>query len=479
MQSAQLGFRGSLNSRTGLLNEFEKTLDSDASYAINLEYDEQLRIKKIRAINGSIEEVTDIIYASDGSYAALKSVNTDYTPPIESPTTLKMFGQAALMSSEGFDNVKRADPGIDNRIELAKDLWEKANNNGDADTKALAHIEANVARADYCVVYPESTFAEVFLEDGNLNTGNNFRRSISYNVNNPMYGYDIIAIQRALMAYGYLDPTEVKLEDYGHYGPTTQAAVNDYQQEEMGIKNPNGKVDGSVIKRLFSDPATTSNNKAQVSFAALNAINIFKSKHDSVVRALEAKVNDGATTWREAYIAKAGIKGNGGRADLVKQASPTNYVWEVKPDSAYGKATGAKQVATYVNSSTLSENMIPSRPWCPMTYGYSITAFAIPWTSGTSVLVSSTCKDGTSAAGVVYYRDNKYNEPVYKPYQLLLPAPKLNEDYKSVSAPSPAVVRNGLVTIGAIVVTYYLIKGAIALAAAAPTGGASLILLGF
>ncbi len=286
-----------------------------------------------------------------------------------------------------------------------------------------------------------------------------------------MYGSDIIALQRALMAYGYLESTDIAPEEYGYFGPSTKSAVLSYQ-EDKGLSR-DGIAGNNTLKAVFS--AGSINNKGQVTFEGLNKINVFRLKHDAVCTALAAKL--GPTIYREAYIANAGLKGNGGRADVIRVNNLGKMVWEVKPDSAYGRATGAKQVATYVNQSTSSANI--NRAYCPLTYGSAINSFSFNWSNGQQVYVSSTSMDGSSANGVVYYSDRKGLNPIWQPAYSPILVPKANEDYARITWPEPKTVYNGLIAAGVVVTTYYVVKGIIALAASIPSGGTSLLLLCF
>ena len=122
------------------------------------------------------------------------------------------FNELAMLaaSSVNYDE-KMSDSAVLSRIENAQRVWNEL-----PDMRNLAHIDADVARADYCAVYPKSSFAKAFLESGSLSNGTNFRRTLKY-ITPQMYGMDIMSVQRALMAYGYLDATDVKDEEYGYY----------------------------------------------------------------------------------------------------------------------------------------------------------------------------------------------------------------------------------------------------------------------
>lgn len=447
-----------------IVAEFNETVDMESGCLVNLEYDSQGRISKLIAKTGNIKEVINFVHNNDGTYNQEKTVTE-----LEETSNVMTFSDESgiqLMSSDGSYDDVMTDPAVKKRIKEAQEVW-----NNVPDMRTLAHIEAEIARADYCVVYPKSTFAERFLEDGSLNTGGiYFRRTLKY-TSPQMYGSDIIALQRALMAYGYLESTDVKPEEYGYFGPTTEAAVSEYQTEKgLGI---DGQAGPATLKSMFS--AGSINNKSKVSFDGLNKINVFRLKHDAVCVALAAKL--GSTIYREAYIDGAGLKGRGGRADVIRVSGTSKMVWEVKPDSFYGKATGKRQVDTYVNCSTSTANS--GRAYCPLTHGSAITAFSFPWTNGQQVYVSSRCQDGTSASGVVFYSDRKGTSPLYQPSYSPLVVPKPNEDYQRITWPEPKTVYNGLVAAGVVVGTYYIVKGIIAIAASVPSGGSSLLLLCF
>ena len=446
-----------------VFNEFCGLLNSEENYSIDLKYDENGRIVKFITKTNTMQENFDISYTIDMSF----SINRTTIQNVD--IELQTNDDVALFGSVGNYDDKMADAGVKNRISEAQEVW-----NARTDLRNLAHIEAEIARADYCVVYPKSTFASMYLENGPLSNGTFFRRTLKY-VSPQMYGSDIMALQRALMASGNLDSTDVKPEEYGYFGPSTQAAVKEYQSEK-GL-TADGIAGNNTIKKLFN--AGSINNLGLTSFENLNKINVFRTKHNLVCNALKAKLSaSGANVITEAYVIGAGLKGNGGRADVVKVKSPTSEVWEVKPDSAYGRATGAPQVATYVNKSQTQENKSRYN-YCPMTYGGIITPFSIPWNGGRTVYVSSYRSDGITNGGVVYYRDQKNNAPVWQPSTVPVVVPKQNEEYSKIAWPEPKTVCEGLITAGVLVTSIYIGKAILAGAFAGPTGGASLFLLCF
>jgi len=227
---------------------------------VNLEYDSQGRIIKLTAQTGNKQEVINYIYNDNGTYSQDYNVTT--LEETGSVMTAYVESGIELMSSDGSYDDVITDSSVKKRINEAQDVWNKV-----PSMRTLAHIEAEVARADYCVVYPKSEFAKrFFAEYGTSNIdGLHFKRTLSYTTPQ-MYGSDIIALQRALMAYGYLESTDVKAEDYGYFGPTTEAAVIEYQTDKgLGI---DGKAGPATLKSMFS--AGSSNNKGNVTFEGLN-----------------------------------------------------------------------------------------------------------------------------------------------------------------------------------------------------------------
>jgi peptidoglycan hydrolase-like protein with peptidoglycan-binding domain len=370
------------------------------------------------------------------------------------------------------------DPAVKGRIEETQSLWNSANNDGQDAVKERAHLEAEISRADYCVVYPKSPFAYAFLESGGLSNNTAFRRQISY-TQPQMYGSDIMAIQRALITYGYLEATDIAFEEYGYYGPTTQSAVNDYQSEVLGI-NPTGTVANATIGKLFS--SGNSSNESQATFGDLNKINVFKMKHDYVLDLTAIQLGiSGTTVWKapNTYLVGGGGGNKRGYPDIIRDGWGAKAVWEVKPDTAYGTSSKTSdQIENYRTASQSTANA--NRPYCPIIYlGSDIEPFSIQWGVGYSVYVSSTPTAGMKKEGVVYYKDVKDGAPVYYPIRDLSPAsePQPQEDYWRVTMPEPQTVYNGVIAAGIVVAAFYIIKTAIAILAAPETGGASLLLL--
>ena len=453
-----------------IIKNFNKTVDLEVGCYVNLEYDSQGRINRIIGKSGNVQEVIEITHNGDGTYTQVRTVNIQND--VRSAEEYSEENNIQLLSvNDGNYDIQLTDSSVKKRIKEAQEVW-----NNMPEMRTLAHTEALVARADFCVVYPKSTFAGLFLEGGSLNNGTYFRRALQYTTPQ-MYGNDIIALQRALMAYGYLDATDVKSEEYGYFGPTTQAAVIDYQKEK-GLE-VDGSVGSNTIKKLFS--AATETNESQVTFDGLNRINVFRTKHEIVCKTLASRVSikDGDIV-KEAYIHNAGLKGNGGRADVVRKGTP-HYVWEVKPDSSYGRKTGVQQVTTYVERSNDEFNKVNHKEYCPLQYGFNITPFTLQWgKNNTNVYVYSDPVNELKPDGVVYYKEQKGTNPSFQPAYSPILVPKPNEDYFKVSWPEPEIVLGGLAAITTIAVTsYHIGKAIIAVALLLQTGGLSYFLLCF
>ena len=465
----EFGFSGMISEEAALKNsevftEFYKTLDPDGEYSVDVKYDSTGKITDFIVKCGLERSNIHITYNGE-DFLLNKTEITANENAVENTVEISIEDVAVFSDDIGNYDNKMVDAAVKNRIAEAQKVW-----NEKSEMRSAAHTEALIARADYCVIYPKSTFASHFLESGNLETNTKFRRTLQY-TDPQMYGADIIALQRALMANGNLDSTDVKTDEYGHFGPSTQAAVKEYQREK-GL-SADGIAGKNTLRSLFN--AGADNNKVLTSFESLNKINVFRLKHDAVCTALAAKL--GGTIYREAFIAGAGINKNGGRADVIRVLGTSKMVWEVKPDSRYGKKTGGPQVKTYVDCSKTAENS--GRAYCPLTYGSDIASFSFPWTNGKNVFVSSSCSDGTKAQGVVFYSDRKGNNPIWQPSTSPVLLPKPNEDYKTISWPEPQTVYNGLIAAGVAVASFYVVKGIIAIAASIPSGGTSLLLLCF
>ena len=457
---------GIRQTNASIIRELLSDIDPDGSYTFNCEYDSEGRISKILCRSEGVETTYRYIY-SGSSYKREISVE-NIGELFSSQTTTELSG----------DDLKLTDPAIKRRIEQSKELWSQANGNNDAETKSRSHLEAQIARADACVLHPNSLFAQAHLEDGSLDTGTYFRRTLKTGDT----GNDVFALQRALMYYDYLDVTKFSGEDYGTYEEMTKDAIESYQEEKLGKMSVTGIADQKVLQGLFKY-TPRKRNELPTNIGMYN-INVFKGKHDLVCVAVQGHVGalaPGSSTLREASIEHGSRRGNRGRADVVRVAGASKMVWEIKPDSLYGVKSGYPQVSTYVAASNLKDNI--SKWYCPLTYGSKIGPIPnLPWKDGNEIVISDyAIYNGTvqSFDGVVFYRMKK-NDKELQPdtVSVPVPVPKQQEERKKSSLPEPSVVVGGLAaTAGVAVLTFYVVKGIVAIVGSFFTGGASLVLL--
>jgi len=472
-----------------IVNEFEN-LDENATYTEFFVYDDQQHIIGRRRLIGNEEHIYTYIYNDNGTFEEKIEIRQNEENISENVVNeeiltednvlndeLETQGDIVLFASSDYDSkIKNSD--LKNRIEQCQKIWNDANNSTTltAEQKQIAkdeaHMQADIARADYCLVYPSSSFAYAFLPSGSLNTGTAFRRTITPSMADD-FAFDVIAIQRALVAYGYIDSAEIPIDEYGYYGPTTQAAVREYQDATLGFNT--GNVSTQTIAKMFNQNNKT--QKEQSTFAMLSNINTFKGRHDAVCAAVEAQVKaKGFTTYKEGYLYHAGLKELGGRFDVAGVSGSNKQVWEIKPDTVYGRRTGPIQVATYVAASNMPDNLNhwKYKAYCPLKLGDNITSGTIAWKPGEQISYYS--KSDLVNKGVVYYSMLKNYQPVYEPAFSPYVVPKPNEDYARVTMPSAQTLRNGLLTAGVTVLALYVIKNAVGLLLAPASGGASLIL---
>lgn len=470
-----------------IVNEFEN-LDENSTYTEYFVYDNQQHIVGRRKLIGNEEHIYTYIYNDNGTFEEKIEIRQNETNISENIVTEEILmednvfndefetqGDIEVFASSDYDSkIKNSD--LKKRIEQCQKIWNDANNSTTLTAaqkkvaKDEAHMQADIARADYCLVYPSSSFAYAFLPNGSLNTGTAFRRTISPDMANE-FAFDVIAIQRALVAYGYIDSAEIPIDEYGYYGPTTQAAVREYQDATLGFNT--GNVSKQTIAKMFNQNNKT--QKEQSTFAMLSNINTFKGRHDAVCAAVLAQVaGRGYKTYKEGYLYQAGLKLNGGRFDVAGVKGDDKQVWEIKPDTAYGRGTGPRQVRTYVEASKLSININAYGKYCPLELGNDIVSGNIAWKNNEHISYYS--KGDLANKGVVYYNTLKNLQPVYEPALSPYVVPKPNEDYARVTMPSGETLRNGLLTAGVTVLALYVIKNAVGVLLAPASGGASLIL---
>lgn len=294
---------GIRQTNASIIRELLSDIDPDGSYTFNCEYDSEGRISKILCRSEGVETTYRYIY-SGSSYEREISVE-NIGELFSSQTTTELSG----------DDLKLTDASTKSKIEKAKALWNEANKNNDTLAKERANLEANIARADYCVLYPKSEFAYLFLEKGTADTNTAFRRELQLDDE----GHDVLALQRALMYYGYMDVTDLPDENYGKYDCVTKDAVLSFQKSKFAAFMATGKADTTTVKTLLLDNSSNNRFDRFVNLIGFVSINLFRTRHNMVRDAVRVQV--GALPY-EPYVAGAGLKGNGGFVDILKVEKP-------------------------------------------------------------------------------------------------------------------------------------------------------------
>ena len=267
------------------------------------------------------------------------------------------------------------------------------------------------------------------------------------------------------MYYGYMDVTDLPDENYGKYDCVTKDAVLSFQKSKFAAFMATGKADTTTVKTLLLDNSSNNRFDRFVNLIGFVSINLFR-------------VQVGALPY-EPYVAGAGLKGNGGFVDILKVEKPYSLAWEVKHDSPHNRIIGILQLNTYIRRSNapINTNHPLRKTYCPMIEGTSIHPFTLPYSPSISLDVYSDSEN----PGVIYYTEKKNEKTETVPE--VVPVPEEEKERKSeyikISPPEPETVLESVVMAGMIVGTVYILKGIIAIAAAAPTGGTSLLLFAF
>lgn len=420
------------------LVETSEDIAGQSMFAEFFQYDEYGRICGRTVVTEDGKKQYTYEYIDDTFIETVAEVEMENIQPLE----------AVLMSSSDPDSLINS-PELIKRINSYKDVWNFANQStdlSDSEKEAIkneAHLQAQIARADYCVVNPTSKFAYSFLPDGRLETGTAFRRAITPDMENT-FSLDVMALQRTLIIYGYLNEEDMSSSDYGYYNTQTQEAVKLYTDEKMS--NPSSSITKGVIGKLFniSDEA----QRLKRSLDNLSNIGRYRLQHDLVCLALAAQVQTSGTVYREGYLYEAGVNGNGGRFDVACDTGVVKYVWEVKPDTKYGYSNKSfRQLDSYINASKLEINKLTYPEYCPLVAGFDIQDRVLPWSSTYNIAYTSHPISGPQVQGMVFYRPLKKLKEVYQyeDEKEKVTVTEKSKEYVKVTAPEPIPLRNGLV----------------------------------
>lgn len=419
-------------------------IEYDDFYAEKLLYDENGNITGRIVTTSNEKKKYTYEYNSDGTF-------TEHIESLEPDITIQDIGSASLFSADDPDLLITT-PELISQIQGYKAVWEQADKSSDLSEaektaiKTEVHIQAQLARADYCVMYPDSSFAKAFMPDGRMNSPiNAFRRTIDPTMENE-YATDVMVLQRLLLLYGYLDEGDISSTDYGYYTKTTQDAVKEYTKKELN--SPTDIVGKNVIGKLFN--ASNEWQTSKRTYDNLRGIGLFNAKHNLVCWSLAFQLQTTGTVYREGYLHGAGVNGAGGRFDVAFNTGTIKYVWEVKPDTPYGHSIRSiNQLQSYIIHSNDDINKLEHPEYCPLIAGFDIAEKTIAWNTTENIQYSSFPQRGAYQRGMVFYRTSKNGKTVLVPDKVEEKATeKVKErekEYGKITLPAPEPVRNGLV----------------------------------
>lgn len=414
------------------------------------------------------------------SYSYTDTNFTETVEELEIPTFSPTDANISLMDSSNPDSFINS-PELIKRINSYKDAWNFADQSTDlsdsekAAIKDEAHIQAQIARADYCVIDPTSKFAYSFLPDGRLNTGTAFRRAITPDMENE-FSLDVMALQRTLIVYGYLDE-DLASNEYGYYNTQTQNAVKSYANDKTNTST--NSATKLIIGKLFNlaDEA----QRLKRSLENLSNIGKYKFQHDLVCLALAVQVQPWGDVYREGYLYYAGVYGTGGRFDVACNTGAAKYVWEVKSDSKkYGHTQKSyAQLNSYLKASDYPINKDKYPEYCPLIAGFDIQDRILPWSQTYNLIYSSHPVLGPYKEGMVFYRTTKNEKEVYVPDVVVegVPADEKSKEYTRVPDLDPVPIRNGILTSEINLKSVIIISGIIILVGGALLAGQYWVLL--
>lgn len=414
------------------------------------------------------------------SYSYTDTTFTETVEELGVPTFSPTNASISLMDSSNPDSLINS-PELIKRINSYKDAWNFADQSTDlSDTekaaiKDEAHIQAQIARADYCVINPTSKFAYSFLPDGRLNTGTAFRRAITPDMENE-FSLDVMALQRTLIVYGYLDE-DLASNEYGYYNTQTQNAVKSYANDKTNTST--NSATKLIIGKLFNlaDEA----QRLKRSSESLSNIGKYKLQHDLVCLALAAQVQTSGTVYREGYLYNAGVNDTGGRFDVVCNTGTLKYVWEVKSDSIrYGHSPRSyNQLNSYITASNYQINRDKYPEYCPMIAGFDIQDRILPWSQTYSLAYTSHPIFGPYRKGMVFYRPIKNQREVYAPDTVTEGAPsdEKSKEYTRIPNFDPVPVRNGILASEIDLKSVIIVGGTLILVGGALLAGQYWVLL--
>ena len=372
-----------------------------------------------------------------------RTFNVTVIPLLESPDTLLPDGQTRTRLIE----LRRAINDVENSYSQGKIDENVRNIMVDE-----LNDQADIVRADYIVVGDNvfSDYAYAAL-GGNQSSASPFPEDISYNSDNPVTGFEIIVLQRAMEVLGYYEPGP---EGYGIYDYDTY-----YSAQQVPNMLYNNKFTLTSCFHLFSN-----STKSIRTFEEMSSLNQFRVLHNVVADAVAFKVG-GTSSMYDNKI----YKGNSnetyfGYADVLKDTGVRTYIWEVKRDSeryySFEQHIGIDQLNRYITAASKYNQNFTT----PLVLGYRIPAFCFPYEDRMIYVRTAPHVFDASDALVLY--DTKAEDGVQYAYETVLsevPEPT----YQAVKfSHSPSidteslgnVIVGGLVIVGTTIFVYTLVS---------------------
>ncbi len=316
---------------------------------------------------------------------------------------------------------------------------------------------ADVTRADYVVLNPQSNFVYQYFKKRNYQTGDISPFNISsytYNASNPIVGLDVIIIQRALELLTYFEPTDEYV--YGTYDDQTHEAV---------LSSPYYILGSNDFQQYSYYDMLGSTTASQRTSAAIQLLRQLRFVHNSVASWTALKVG-GRTTSTTIY--GAGLVGPCGYADVMKTGTASEYIWEVKPmkDRYLNGTIGVAQLSRYIYAWNNTSQLYT--PWKPAIQGYSVGKFAFNFGSKVVIVQSNPAPPADIRSGLIHYdivTPSQYQQEYETEYVLEtqpVPVPVPSYSYSFGSNWSFGDVEiSGVAQVGAVVVFIVVIAGVI------------------
>lgn len=258
-----------------------------------------------------------------------------------------------------------------------------------------AEYAADIARADYIILNPQSNFAYQYFRNRNKVNGDTtpFNRTLKYNASNPMTGLDVMIVQRALQVLGDFEPDEKYV--YGTYDQETYDAAASKQ----------GLLTGTVFDEHSYRVLFQKSTEPYFTVAALTNLAEYSRQHYTVQLALQNELQAGI----EVSVKHGGPNGGTGRADVLKDLGTHSLVWEVKPNKDRYNSSGNRQFNNYITAAATYKQDFST----PLQRDFSFKPFGVHYNESYDLLVTSS----DLIPGLVNYQLVKRDET--KNYELV------------------------------------------------------------